>query len=230
VASTSSSSREVLLRSAEDLLREDPAEPLSVRAVCARAGVQFPTLYHFFVNKQGLLDAVADRGFDVLAEAIAATPTADARVAVRAIWDAYLSMATDLPARVALMHGATSVGVVPQGAVRVWTAIAERLEPYAAAGALTMPSPQAAWHVNAAAVGAALAVVADTSIDAGFVAAAREATVRAVVRDAGSTTDYSVSGRARELLSAIEAQAPAALSGEETAMLSAWLRRLADQR
>ena len=38
-------------------------DAVSTRAVSAAAGVQAPTLYRLFGDKDGLLDAVADHGF-----------------------------------------------------------------------------------------------------------------------------------------------------------------------
>ena len=40
-------------------------EEFSLRAVCDTVGVKIPTLYHFFGSKQGLIDAVVERGFDL---------------------------------------------------------------------------------------------------------------------------------------------------------------------
>jgi AcrR family transcriptional regulator len=41
-----------------------PTGEVSTRAICERAGVQAPTLYHHFGNKQALLDAVITHGFN----------------------------------------------------------------------------------------------------------------------------------------------------------------------
>ena len=49
--------RDRLLLAAAELLEAGSA--VSTRAVCDRAGVQAPTLYHHFGSKQGLIDAVA---------------------------------------------------------------------------------------------------------------------------------------------------------------------------
>jgi len=47
-----------LLLAAGQLLHEAKGGNVSTRAICDRAGVQAPTLYHHFGSKQGLLDAV----------------------------------------------------------------------------------------------------------------------------------------------------------------------------
>ena len=53
-----------LLLAAAELLHEAGDGTASTRAICARAGVQAPTLYHHFGSKQGLIDAVIQHGFN----------------------------------------------------------------------------------------------------------------------------------------------------------------------
>ena len=52
-----------MLHAAAELLDEAQGGEVSTRAICDRAGVQAPTLYHHFGSKQGLLDAVLTHGF-----------------------------------------------------------------------------------------------------------------------------------------------------------------------
>jgi len=56
--------RERIIEAAAKLVAEGGIEAASTRAVTAAAGVQAPTLYRLFGDKQGLLDAVAAHGFD----------------------------------------------------------------------------------------------------------------------------------------------------------------------
>ena len=55
--------RERLVKAAAELLIEGGKEAVSTRAVASAAGVQAPTLYRLFGDKDGLLDAVAAYGF-----------------------------------------------------------------------------------------------------------------------------------------------------------------------
>ena len=48
--------RDRLLLAAAELLDAADGSEVSTRAICDRAGVQAPTLYHHFGSKQGLLD------------------------------------------------------------------------------------------------------------------------------------------------------------------------------
>lgn len=50
-----------ILTIASDWLDQNPGQQLTTRVVCALAGVTAPTLYHHFGDKDGLLQAVAER-------------------------------------------------------------------------------------------------------------------------------------------------------------------------
>lgn len=225
------SSREALLDAAEELLASAPAEPLSVRAVCARAGVQFPTLYHFFVNKQGLIDAVADRGFFALSARIEHATGSDARTILTDMWNAHIESARSTPARYSLMYGSTMVGSVAEGARRVERAAASQLTASAAAGRLATTAPSAAWRLSTAAVGASLAIIADPSAYPAMTDAARSGIVDSLLHaDGGTTANVTLRAQAAALHAAL-AGAPAsdvALGHEESALLARWLRRLAE--
>lgn len=58
--------REALVQAAQEILETDGLAALSLRAVARRAGVSQAAPYHHFLDKQALLDAVAERGFDAL--------------------------------------------------------------------------------------------------------------------------------------------------------------------
>jgi AcrR family transcriptional regulator len=61
--------RDRLLLAAAQLLDESGNTTVSTRAICERAGVEAPTLYHHFGNKQGLIDAVLRHGFNQYVDA-----------------------------------------------------------------------------------------------------------------------------------------------------------------
>ena len=62
--------RDALIAAALDILEADGLAALSLRAVARRAGVSPAAPYHHFPDKQALLDAVAERGFDALTAAM----------------------------------------------------------------------------------------------------------------------------------------------------------------
>ncbi|MFC4858617.1 TetR/AcrR family transcriptional regulator [Actinophytocola glycyrrhizae] len=70
---TDAPTRDRLLTAATELLTASPE--VSTRAICERAGVQAPTLYHYFGNKQGLLAAVVEDRFTTTCWPWRRTPT-----------------------------------------------------------------------------------------------------------------------------------------------------------
>jgi AcrR family transcriptional regulator len=62
--------RDALIGAAQDIMETEGLPALSLRAVSRRAGVSPAAPYHHFPDKQALLDAVAERGFDALTSAM----------------------------------------------------------------------------------------------------------------------------------------------------------------
>lgn len=79
---------------------------MSTRAVSVAAGVQAPTLYRLFGNKQGLLDAVAAHGLTTYVKSKSARkPSVDAVDDLRAGWDLHVGFGLANPALYSLMYG-----------------------------------------------------------------------------------------------------------------------------
>lgn len=69
---------EALLDAGEELLSASGADAVAVRAVARAAGVSTRAVYSLFDDKQGLLQALAARGYRMLAELVrGVTPTED---------------------------------------------------------------------------------------------------------------------------------------------------------
>src|SRR3954470_7132492 len=69
-------------------LAEGGPDAVSTRAVSAAAGVQPPTIYRLFGDKEGLLDAVAAHGFQAYLATKTIVPQSDDPVAdLRRGWD-----------------------------------------------------------------------------------------------------------------------------------------------
>ena len=62
--------RDALIQAAQEILEAEGLAALSLRGVARRAGVSPAAPYHHFPDKQALLDAVAERGFDALTAAM----------------------------------------------------------------------------------------------------------------------------------------------------------------
>jgi AcrR family transcriptional regulator len=104
--------RAELLERAETVLRERGAETLSLRELARDAGVSHGAPRSHFIDRNALLDALAERGFDRLVEAaqgaVAALPE-QSRAGpelLRAAGEVYLDFAAHNPALLALMVAA----------------------------------------------------------------------------------------------------------------------------
>jgi len=93
-----------LVSAALDLLESDGAAALSLRAVARACGVSAMAPYRHFAGKEQLLEAVAARGFEDLAESLdAADRSAEGAEALAAQGAAYVAFACRRPALFRLM-------------------------------------------------------------------------------------------------------------------------------
>jgi AcrR family transcriptional regulator len=105
---------QALVGAALDLLCQDGAEAISLRAVARRAGVSAMAPYRHYEDKEALLAAVAALGFERFREAlIAADAAAPAGQALVAQAQAYVRFAMDNPALFRLMFGPMDLGLHP---------------------------------------------------------------------------------------------------------------------
>lgn len=118
--------RAVLLDRAETVLRERGIDALSLRELAREAGVSHGAPRSHFIDRNALLDALAERGFirlaDEIREAVSHAPAGDHARALRAAGSAYLRFAVREPALLDLMFATKVDG--PSEAVRT---AAERL-------------------------------------------------------------------------------------------------------
>lgn len=98
--------RAALLEAAEAVLAERGAAGLTLRDVARAAGVSHGAPYHHFASLDELLAAVAERGFDTLAQAMAeAVAVPDTRERLLRVAQAYVACALAQPERFRLMFG-----------------------------------------------------------------------------------------------------------------------------
>jgi AcrR family transcriptional regulator len=87
-----------ILEAARDLLAEKGLQGLSMRTVAERVGVSATAIYHYFENKQELVERVVRRGFQRFGEYIEQAMRAHPRGSlerVRAVGEAYLQFALE---------------------------------------------------------------------------------------------------------------------------------------
>jgi AcrR family transcriptional regulator len=108
--------RAVLLDTAERTLREGTVDDLSLRELARQAGVSHGAPRSHFIDRQALLDALAEQGFVRLADAVgdagAAHPE-DLVARLRAVATAYVGFAVSDAALMELMFSTKGAGAPP---------------------------------------------------------------------------------------------------------------------
>lgn len=220
------SPRTRIVTAALALLEHDGPDALSTRAVAAAAGVQAPTLYRLFGDKQGLLDAVAAHGFAThLADKTAVSASDDPVADLREGWDRHVAIGLGNPALYTLMYGpGRAASPAARAAIDV---LARHIARIAAAGRLRVPEARAVALVHAAGSGTTLTLIATpvADRDPALSATAREAVIGAIATDAPLVPAAGPVGAAVALragLGSVEA-----LTDAEQALLREWLDRIA---
>jgi AcrR family transcriptional regulator len=222
-----------MLEAAEELLDASPDRDISTRAVCEAVGVGAPVLYRLFGDKNGLLSALVDYGFDrYLATKRDAAPSEDPVVDLRNGWDTHVGFAKAHPAVYRLMFS-PSFATVPSAAQEAMRLLREVLDRCAAAGRLRVESGVAAQMIMSANIGVALNLVTqpENYPDPDLSRRVRDAVHAAVLvpDTAGPQADGDGSLVVAALqLAAIVRDRGTALGEPETALLLHWLDTLAD--
>jgi AcrR family transcriptional regulator len=206
---------------------------VSTRAICERAGVQAPTLYHHFGSKQGLLEAVVSHGLRqfLACRRAEATGPRDPIADLRDGWDGHIRFGLENPNFYALIYGRVIPGR-PCGVVAdVEAMILETLRPAAREGRLRVAPEQAAAQIVAASSGVVMALITQPagSVDLALSDEVRDAVLARITTAPGPDAqrgEPSVPAAAIALAAALDDD-PAALSAGETVLLREWLARLA---
>ncbi|MDC3962266.1 TetR/AcrR family transcriptional regulator [Polyangium jinanense] len=108
--------RRAILDAAAELLAEAGAERLSIREVCARAGVTAPTVYHHFGDKDGLVLQVLEDSFTAFVQTVdALDKPRDPIEALARAWDGYVAYGVAHPMhyRIMFMHRLARATPIP---------------------------------------------------------------------------------------------------------------------
>jgi AcrR family transcriptional regulator len=129
--------RSVLLENAEELLRADGADALSLREVARRAGVSHGAPRAHFIDRQALLNALAVRGFERLGDAVRRALSGDAAFGdrFRLVARAYVQFAVDDAALMELMFSVKtgdSPGAAQEAAFQLFQLLDDAIGPAAA--------------------------------------------------------------------------------------------------
>ncbi|GAA2157774.1 TetR/AcrR family transcriptional regulator [Actinomadura napierensis] len=219
--------RAAIVQAAARLLREAGTAGVTTRAVSAAAGVQAPTIYRLFGDKDGLLDAVAEQVMaayvadkSARAGAEAGDPVADLRTG----WHLHVEFGLANPDLFALLaapqrsRGSRAV----QSGTQV---LHRRVQRLAEAGLLRVDQQRATDMLHAAGTGAVLAILAlqPQRRDPGLADALFDAVSAAILADAPAVPAPGSLAVTIAFSTAVP-DLPALSAGEKT-LLGEWLDR-----
>ncbi|MFI9729393.1 MULTISPECIES: TetR/AcrR family transcriptional regulator [Streptomyces] len=235
---TSEPLRARIVLAAAGLLESEGLDALSTRAVAARADVPPPTIFRLFGDKDGLLEAVGEYGFETYLKfkgQLSATgdPVQDLRVA----WDLHIRFGLVQPAYYTLVYGQARPGRLPRAGRRAVAELQKMMTRVAAAGRLRMSVERATAVMHAAGMGTILTMISapPETRDLETADAARDVVIAAITTPAAPHAGdgdgrHDTAAAAMALRAALHRDGASALSAAEQPLLIEWLNRLADSR
>ena len=219
--------RSRIVAAAADLLSAGGREALTTRAVSAAAGVQAPTIYRLFGDKNGLLDAVAEHGFTVYVQGketgeFGPDPVAD----LRAGWDLHIGFGLANPTIFSIMYANASAGIASPAVAAGEAILRERIHRIAVAGRLRVSEERATNLMAAAGRGVVLTLLSmpEGERDPGLSETAREAVIAAITTES-PVLETPGPAAAAVALRAVLGDATTLTEGERH-LLDEWLAKL----
>ncbi|MER6565222.1 TetR/AcrR family transcriptional regulator [Streptomyces sp. NPDC001093] len=219
--------RRRVVDAAADLLAREGRDAVTTRAVAAAAGVQAPTIYRLFGDKDGLLEAVAEHGYATfLAAKQPLREELDPVADLCAGWDLSVEFGLANPALYVLMYGEPKRGTTSAAFQAGMQILMGRIRRLAAGGWLRVDEKLAAALIHATARGAVLTWLSlpEDERDPALLIAMRESMVAAVTHQQPAVQVAGPAEAARTLRALLPEQT--ALSGAEQLLLGEWLDRL----
>lgn len=219
--------RASIVAAAAHLLHEEGADAVTTRAVAQAAGVQAPTIYRLFGDKNGLVDAVAEHvmaTYVATKSAVAASEDGDPVADLRSAWRTHVEFGLANPDLYALMSRRPRGGPSPATEAGI-AVLGARVRRLAAAGLLRVDEGRALMMIHAAGNGTVLALLGTPAAerDPGLADAMFEAVAARILTTTPAVADAGVAAVAVTFATAVP-DLPG-LTGAERAVLAEWLDR-----
>ena len=218
-----------IVAAASDLIATGGRDAATTRAVAAAAGVQAPTIYRLFGDKQGLLDAVAQAGLAAyVAEKAEREPHPDPVQELREGWDMHVAFGLAHPGLFSIMASDPRPRPTAPAVGKGLDVLHRRIRNIALAGRLRLSEARAAALLQAMGNGTVLTLLStpEDRRDPGLSASAREALIHAITGEA-AVAETAVPSAAAAALRASLDQTDSLRTGER-AFLQELLDRIAD--
>lgn len=210
VSTSVSSTKARILEVAAELVANSPDGDVSTRAVCEAAGVGAPALYRHFGDKEGLLSAVVDHGYEkYLTTKRSRRPGTDPIQDLRDGWDTHTDFALRNPNLYRLMNS-PAMRTPPAAALESHRILTADLRRAAEQGKLRLAPELAAQMIMSANVGVSLMLVSRPTTFT-------DETLSRRIRDAVHAVVFTAEAMGPETTSADDEQARAEEAGAEEA-------------
>ncbi|MEU8256827.1 TetR/AcrR family transcriptional regulator [Micromonospora inaquosa] len=218
--------RSGIVAAATQLLREKGANAVTTRAVAQAAGVQAPTIYRLFGDKDGLIDAVAEHVMAsyVSGKSAADVATRDPVADLRSGWRTHVEFGLTNPELYALIAARGSRTPSP-ATVAGLDVLRRRVRRLAAAGLLRVDEQRALLMIHSAGNGTILTLLgmpADQR-DLGLGEAMLDAVLTSILSTTPATPDTTTNAVAVTFATVLP-DLPG-LTDAERALMAEWLHR-----
>jgi AcrR family transcriptional regulator len=222
--------RAQLVEVAARLLATEGPDAVTTRSVALAAGVQAPTIYRLFGDKNGLLDAVVEHGFASYVGGKRPDLDADPVESLRAGWELHVGFGLANPALFRLTHTTLRT---PEGQAVAATGVGilrARVHRVAEAGRLRVTERQAVDLIRAAGTGVVFTLIdqAEDERDDTLADTAWESVCAAILTGPSATAIPGPAAAAVTLRASLPGLS--VLTPAERGLLGDWLDRIAESQ
>jgi AcrR family transcriptional regulator len=220
--------RKRILAATADLIAKNGRDFATTRAVATAAGVQAPTIYRLFGDKDGLLEAVVEHGLkDYIAQKSSRVPHDDPVDELRAGWDLHVAFGLSNPGLFVIMSGNPYPRPMSPALAAAMGILSQKIRNIAMAGRLRVTEDRAVRLLHAACTGTVFALLSqpESQRDIGLSAVARDAIIAAITVDPVSASEHGVASAAVAMNALLEQTT--VLSDGERHLMTEWLTRIA---
>jgi AcrR family transcriptional regulator len=226
-ASARNQTRTHLVEVAAKLLADGGPDAVTTRSVALAAGLQAPTIYRLFGDKNGLLQAVAEHGFTSYVSGKHLDPESGPVENLRAGWRLHVGFGLANPELFRLMHAALRT---PHGQALTAAGgevLRARVHRVAEAGRLRVTERRAVDLIRAAGTGVVFTLIdqPEAERDHGLADTAWESVCATILTDQAAATAPSPAAAAVTLRAALPDVT--SLTAAERTLLADWLDRIA---
>jgi AcrR family transcriptional regulator len=221
--------RAQLVEVAAELLASQGPDAVTTRSVALAAGVQAPTIYRLFGDKNGLLDAVVEHGFATyLANKPPVGADADPIAGLRAGWELHVGFGLANPGLFRLMLTALRTPDGQAIAAAGEEVLRARVHRVAEAGRLRVTERRAVDLIRAAGTGVVFTLIDQPAAerDEALADTAWESVCAAILTDPGTAAVTGPAAAAVTLRAALPDLTT--LTPAERALLADWLDRITE--